>query len=146
MPRPLALGLLALLLANVTLLLLTVLSAEQVARAQLQQAMASVDRSSDKAQGVAAPPVVDIRPKPAAKSVCRVFGPHERALAAAKLLNRLQQAGADVELFTSAELAANGLLDAAILLVPDRFWVKARQNGRLHGAKPEELERALNCD
>lgn len=86
-----------------------------------------------------------------AASLCRVFGPYKRAVQAAELVNRLQQAGATVVFIDSETLSGSEarkfreVLPAELSSQPGRYWVKASQTVVLQGAKPDEMRRAAVC-
>lgn len=145
--KPLGWCLAVLLLANVLLFGLSIKSAEDVAQAQLKSAMVAADQPDKRASAeVAAKAKQASTSVQVEQQICRVLGPYERALTAATVLKRLEQAGAVTELLTTKDLRAANSVATDVVLPDSMYWVKALQASLLQGAKPEELANAKLCD
>lgn len=144
-------------LVNIALSIANYRHAEAIAAAQLQTAM--------KVTPVRARPPISVpsgankKPLSTGKAerskatvLCHIFGPYKRAVQAAELVNRLQQAGATV-VFVDGETLPVAEVDRLRQSFADkrlglagRYWVRARQTAVLLGAKPEELRSAGVCE
>ncbi|MDD9892796.1 MAG: hypothetical protein OXT49_04730, partial [Gammaproteobacteria bacterium] len=84
------------------------------------------------------------------KQVCKLLGPYERAYVASEVVNRLQLAGAEVDLLPSTDQKLRNFLEKAGVDVAvwqkSHYWVKAKQAGFLQGSKPQEASAAYDCD
>lgn len=146
LPKTLGWSLAVLLLANVVLFGLTIKSAEDVSQAQLQRAITAANQPQQWSSEALVKGQAESTAAQLEQAVCQVLGPYKRALTAAKVLKRLEQAGADTELLTTKELRAREVVAADVVLPAAMYWIKAKQQPLLQGAKPEELVNAKLCD
>lgn len=170
MSRKVVVLLLLLLAGNALLLVLNQRYAAEVAQAQLEQAMQAESQRAELvpvAPEVVSPRVLSRKKDQSSKRdlgnklvnspekptlVCRFFGPYERAVNAALLVNQLQQAGATVDfidLNNATELPETQLLRLKVgkgSSEIERYWVRAEQKGLLQGARPEDLSKSISCD
>lgn len=180
MSRKVALILAVLVLGNVVLLLANQRYADAVAEAQLKQAMEAKPVVKEESapttpKTLASKPVPKVaqakslppkstqtvktvprqngQPVVSSKSeilVCKLFGPYERAYVASEVVNRLQLAGAEVDLLPSTDQNLRNFLENAgvdaVIWQKSHYWVKAKQAGFLQGSKPQEASVAYSCD